>query len=232
MAGAIIAVGIEGILIFIVSWSRVITRPARGGLYHGGAWVHTLPQCPSRLYHGHQLQAVADLGTVNGRVNHLRVERFAVAPIVHDQVAVDQQTGDPELDLRAIAIRGVEDLAGTGKRAQRHYDRLIADAVVDDLVPPADVVRVRSRLAVDDYPHDHVVFLQVVDFVRCHESGIGQGRNAVFGHSAGDEVAGEKARLVVAASLSRIDRHQQQQSRQIAMSHQMLLSLSFCEPAR
>ena len=81
----------------------------------------------------------------------------------------------------------------------------VADFVVDDLVSPADVVRIGPCLVVDDHAQHPVVGAQIHHQLRSDDVGIGQDGNAVLGRtSRHDRVVGEasRSRKVPSAGLS------------------------------
>ena len=91
-----------------------------------------------------------------------------------------------------MSIGSVEDQSRPGQWTEGHRDRAAADFVVDDLVPPADVVRIGPRLAIDDHAQHQIVGAQVLHERRSDKIGIGQGGNAVLGRTTGDNgVVGE-----------------------------------------
>jgi len=50
----------------------------------------------------------------------LWVKRGAGAPVIYHQVAIDQQSGNPKLNLRTTDIGGVKNLVNTRQRTQRN----------------------------------------------------------------------------------------------------------------
>ena len=147
--GVVVAVGVE----------RVVARDVGLGGDHPGAGVQGLPREPGHLVDRRARERPADLLAALRLREHLRPERFGPSPVVHDQVVHEQEARNAELAARdAAAIEG-ERRSGEGTVGDG--DVLAAAVQVHDLVIPEDVVRYREGCAIEEYPQDAVVVLQV-----------------------------------------------------------------------
>ena len=120
-----------------------------------------LPVLPGGFHNWNLLELLAFTWARYGHAGHLRIERFTVTLVVHDQIVVKEQTRYTQDDARPIAVSSIEGDARAGERAKSHDDGHAAHHVVGDFVPPENVVWIGTHIAVDLHSQNQIMILQV-----------------------------------------------------------------------
>ena len=179
--------GVRDLVVVPVRVDVVAAREAGVEVHNRSVGVERLPGGPRQLDYGEQHRLPTRKSAADRLVAHLRPEALGGA-VEHDQVVVEQEPRDAEV-VDLPVQRGVEDDATPRERTVARNDRNASDHVVDDLVPPQDVVGVGPRLSIDDDSEDERRGLQEGVTLRCGDGGgLCQRRDAVLARSSGDDL--------------------------------------------
>ena len=141
---------------------------------------------------GRVRQRLSRTRSAPGLSGHLRPQRRDVGPVIHDQVGLVEESGDPELEAADPA--SVEDQSGARQGTVGHRNLLRAAVQVHDLVPVHDVVGNGQPLPRPPLgPDDPVVVGEVADHrlsIERHELRIGHCGNPVAPYSAIGQIGG------------------------------------------
>ena len=89
-----------------------------------------LPPPEGRVYDGQQGESIALVFAVDGSIYHLRIEGDLITTVVHHKIAVDEQSGDAELDLKPVFVGRVKDLGRSCQGTQGDADETVADLIM------------------------------------------------------------------------------------------------------
>ena len=123
-------------------------------------------------------------------------------PVVHDQVAVVQPPGGAEIQ-HLVVEAPVEGDRGVAQRAERDRHRLVAELVVDDLVPGENLDRIGAHEPAGLDDRNRLAGLQPAVGVGDRQvlRGVDRG-NAVLGRAAGEDLrVGHRVPAEVGAEL-------------------------------
>ena len=90
------------------------------------------------------------------------------------------------MDARLVVALSTKDESRSRQWAKAHDNRLFANHVVDDFVPPAHVVGIGFGYAIEDHAEHEVLIAEVSGFAGCEfdKWGIGECWNAIGRYAA------------------------------------------------
>ena len=167
----VVAVGVEAV------------RPLEpSGLGHDRRrGMQRLPKRPGGFHQRKSPEGGSTIRTAYAAQQHLVPKRLGL-PVEHHEVRSKQQAGDTEIPGTAVDPR-IEGDPRTREGTIGHQDRLAAQGVIHDLMPPEDVERIGAGLVVDDEPQDAISLPEESGTRGGNDLGIRESGNGVPGES-------------------------------------------------
>ena len=136
---------------------------------------------------GHWRQLRSAQLTDNGAAQGLLPPAFGL-PVIHHHIRSAQLARHTKFKHAAVQA-AVKRQPRIAKRTKGHRNRMHPDAVIYDLMPHQIAQRIGARGLLRQLDRDHRLVLRQCRITSCNKRGINQGRNAIFGRTARDNLA-------------------------------------------